>query len=82
LCAAAGSLDEHVGSYESAKVSGEELATRIAERLGAALDPRHLRIELRLINAPFGLTMCAERPNGTGDDRKDAARRGLSQAPA
>ena len=81
LCAAAGSLEEFVKGYEHSTVSGEELATRIAERLGEALDPRHLRVELGLLNAPFELTACVERPNGTGDDREDATLRGRGRAP-
>jgi NADPH-dependent 7-cyano-7-deazaguanine reductase QueF len=81
LCAAAGSLEEFVKGYENATVSGEELAAQIGDRVGEELDPRFVRVELRLLNAPFELNARAERSHGTGEEREKATSRRLSRAP-
>ena len=60
LCAASGSLEELIEGYKHATISGEELAVRVRERVSDAIDPHSLRVDIRLLNAPFELRARAE----------------------
>lgn len=60
LCATGGSLEELIEDYKHATISGEELAVKVRDRLSEALHPRSLRVEVKLLNAPFELQARAE----------------------
>jgi NADPH-dependent 7-cyano-7-deazaguanine reductase QueF len=55
LCAVSGSLEELIETYKHTIISGEELAVRVGERVSDAIDLHSLRVEVKLLNAPFEL---------------------------